>query len=273
MPIQWPYIIALVLVIFVCFKVFYPKIENFFIFFPQTSFDFHPQDLRLEYRDIYFQTQDGKKLHGWFFPLKNDSPVILFCHGNAGNISHRLDNIKRLLEKNLQVFIFDFRGYGKSTGRPSEKGLYLDGLAAYDYLVKKEKVSPERIILFGRSLGAAVALNIATQKSAKSIIMESAFTSTKDMAKTIILFRLFSWAIPANYNNMAKISRINIPLLIIHGDHDEIVPFHMGQTLFESAKDPKYFLKLTGARHNDTYEVGGENYFRTFAKFIKDGSI
>lgn len=273
MPIKWPYIIVLIFFLISLCYLFYPKIENFFIFFPQASFDFHPQDLRMEYREVYFNTNDGQRLHGWFFPTAKPDPVILFFHGNAGNISHRLDNITRMVEKDLQVFIFDYRGYGKSTGRPSEKGLYMDGLAAYEYLLEQEKIPPENIIFFGRSLGAAVALEVVTQKRARSIIMESAFTSTKDMANAIVLFRLFSWAIPPNYHNLAKIGRIHIPLLIIHGDHDEIVPFHMGQTLFAAANDPKYFLKLAGAGHNDTYVVGGEDYFKTFSKFVREGSL
>ena len=173
----------------------------------------------------------------------------------------------------LQVFIFDYRGYGKSSGRPSEKGLYRDGLAAYTYLVEKEKIPPERIILFGRSLGASVAIEIAWRKSARSIIIESAFTSIKDMAKAMGPFRTLAWAVPANYNNLEKIGRIHIPIFIIHGDQDEIVPFQMGQSLFKAAQEPKYFLELSGAGHNDTYVKGGEDYFRAFTTFVKNGRI
>ena len=109
--------------------------ENFFIFYPQAEWDAIPSDLRLNHEDIYFNTEDGKKLHGWLFPTKGPSPVLLFCHGNAGNISHRLDNVRLLLDHGFQVFIFDYRGYGRSAGRPSELGVYRDGLAAYDFLV------------------------------------------------------------------------------------------------------------------------------------------
>jgi fermentation-respiration switch protein FrsA (DUF1100 family) len=273
MPIKWPYIFILILILISLCYLFYPKIENFFIFFPQTSFDFQPQDMGLAYRDVYLNTSDGQKLHGWFFPKKRQDPVILFCHGNAGNISHRLDNVQRLLKMDLQVLIFDYRGYGKSSGRPSEKGLYRDGLAAYAYLVENENIPPEQIILFGRSLGAAVVMEIACRKPARSIIIESAFTSVKDMAKNITLFRVLAWAIPAHYNNLGKISGIRTPLLIIHGDQDEMVPFNMGQRLFETAQGPKYFLRLSGAGHNDTYEVGGEDYFRGFKTFVKEGRI
>ena len=120
MPLKWSFILFLVILFMISCYVFYPKIENFFIFFPQSSFDLSPDDLRLNHKDVYFDSMDGKRLHGWFFPLNGEYPVILFFHGNAGNISHRLDNVKLLLERQLQVFIFDYRGYGESSGSPSE---------------------------------------------------------------------------------------------------------------------------------------------------------
>lgn len=271
--IKWPYLIGLILLLAASFYLFYPKIENFFVFFPETPFDLTPAEMPLNYDEVYFNTQDGKSLHGWFFPLEGEFPVILFFHGNAGNISHRLENIRLLLEQKLQVFIFDYRGYGKSSGRPSEKGIYRDGLQAYDYLVEARHLPPSRIILFGRSLGAAVAIEVALKKDARSIIIESAFTSTKDMAKTMSLFRLFSRFLPPNYNNLEKIAHVSIPKLIIHGEEDEIVPFSMGQKLFTASKAPKYFIGLEKAGHNDTYLVGGEKYFQTIAAFARDSKI
>ncbi len=273
MPIKWPYLLCLILLMVTLFYLFYPKIENFFLFFPESPFDLTPKDLRLNYKDVYFTTKDGKTLHGWFFPLEGESPVILFCHGNAGNISHRLDNITLLLEQKLKVFIFDYRGFGKSPGSPSEKGLYLDGLAAYDYLFQKEHIPSSDIILFGRSLGAAVAIEVALKKDIRSLIIESAFTSTKEMAKTLFLFNLLSPFLPAHYNNLKKIPHITVPKLIIHGEEDEIVPFSMGQELFTASKDPKYFSSLKGAGHNDTYLVGGKEYFQMIAAFAGESKI
>ena len=273
MPIKWPYLISLILIMGICFYLVYPRIENFFIFFPQSAFDFTPEEMPLNHEEVYFLTQDGKKLHGWFFPLDGPFPVILFCHGNAGNISHRLDNVGLLLKEKLQVFIFDYRGYGKSPGRPSEKGLYTDGLAAYDYLIKERHILSDQVIIFGRSLGAAVAIEVALQKEIRSIIIESAFTSSRDMARAIWLFRPFSYFLPAHYNNQKKITDLDVPKLFIHGERDEIVPCSMGQRLFERAKSPKYFFPLKGAGHNDTFISGGEKYFRTIATFIEIGKI
>jgi hypothetical protein len=273
MPIKWPYLVFLILFTGSAFYLFYPKIENFFIFFPVSSFNLTPKDLYLKYKDVYFTTKDGKRLHGWFFPLKGEFPVIMFCHGNAGNISHRLDNIRLLLENKLQVFIFDYRGYGKSSGKPSEKGLYLDGLAAYDYLVQEEHFPPDHIILFGRSLGASIAIDVSLKRDARSIIIEGAFTSTKDMAKTLLLFNLLSPLLPAHYDNLKKVAHVNLPKLIIHSEDDEIVPFSMGQKLFDASKAPRYFFRLKGAGHNDTYVVGGEEYFQTIVSFARDSKI
>ena len=267
MHIKGIYLICLILLMGASLYLFYPKMENFFVFFPETSFDRTPNELNLQYKEAYFHTEDGKRIHGWFFPLKKEFPVILFCHGNAGNISHRLDNIRLLLDQRLQVFIFDYRGYGKSSGRPSEKGLYLDGLAAYDYLIKREHIPSTNIIPFGRSLGATVAIEISLKRRVKSIIIESAFTSIREMARTIALFYLFSFFLPAHYNNLEKIGQVSIPKLIIHGKDDEIVSFSMGEKLFEAAKAPRYFFPVKDAGHNDTFIVGGREYFEGIAAF------
>jgi fermentation-respiration switch protein FrsA (DUF1100 family) len=146
--------------------------------------------------------------------------------------------VQPFLRKGFSVFLFDYRGFGKSSGSPSERGLYRDGLAAWAYLVEKERVTPERIVLHGHSIGAAVAIEVALQKKVRGLVIESAFTSTKDMAKTLTLFALLSPVLPTNYNNLEKIRRVPAPKLIVHGERDEIVPFAMGQKLFEAAADP-----------------------------------
>jgi fermentation-respiration switch protein FrsA (DUF1100 family) len=247
----------------------YSRIENFFIFFPERSLDAAPADWGLTAEDVSFEAADGTRLHGWFFPLDNRAPVILFCHGNAGNISHRLENVKLLLDQDLQVFIYDYRGYGRSKGSPSEKGIYQDGLAAYDYLVSRRKLPPDRIIPFGRSLGAAAAIEITMKREVRALIIESAFTSTRDMAKQMFLFQLVSPFLPVNYNNIEKIKTIHAPKFIIHGEKDEIVPFSMGRILYEASPDPKTFYPIPGAGHNNTYRVGGKAYAEAFSRFAR----
>ncbi|MFZ7111587.1 MAG: alpha/beta hydrolase [Desulfatiglandales bacterium] len=270
MPVKWPALLLLIVAFGLTFRVFYPAIENFFVFFPDRSHDATPKAYGLCYKDVFFTTEDGEKLHGWFFHVDRKAPVILFCHGNAGNISHRLENIRMLVDRGLQVFIFDYRGYGKSSGRPSEGGLYRDGVAAYDYLRGQEGIGAGDIVLFGRSLGAAVSLEIALRKRVRGVIIESGFTSIKGMARTMFLFNILTPLIPAHYNNLEKVSKIDVPILIIHGEEDDIVPFRMGEKLFRTAKSPKSFYPLKGAGHNDTYVVGGPVYFDNLEAFARD---
>lgn len=273
MSINNAYLLVFILAIVGCLYFFYPQVENFFIFHPERHLAMVPSQWGLDYEEVNFETPDKTRLHGWFFPLKGDPPTILFCHGNAGNISHRLENVKLLLDQRLQVFIFDYRGYGKSTGRPSESGLYRDGLAAYDFLANQKGVQPHKIVLFGRSLGAAVAIEIALQRQVRSLIIESPFTSTKEMARTVLLFWPISFFSPPHYNNSVKIGRISVPKLIIHGENDKIVPFSMGKKLYDLAQPPKYFFPIKGAGHNDTYVVGGKTYFDALTAFIRNQKI
>ena len=273
MQIKGPVLLLILVLTGIAFYAFYPRIENFFVFFPDRSHDHAPEDYRLNFRDVSFEGGDGKGLHGWFFPAPEKGPVLLFCHGNAGNISHRLENIRLLVDRGLQVFIFDYRGYGRSPGRPSEAGIYSDGLAAYDHLVQSLGIPPGDIIAFGRSLGAAVALEIALQREVRALVMESAFTSTKGMAGTMFLFGLLAPFLPAHYDNLGKISRVRTPKLIIHGREDEIVPFAMGRRLFETASHPKRFYSMDGAGHNDTYIVGGRAYFDKLEFFVRQDDL
>lgn len=272
MTLKWFHTVGIILIGGAVFFACYPRIENFFVFFPQKELELLPADFRLEAEDVLLDSKGEARIHAWFFPPPDHkAPVLLFCHGNAGNISHRLDNVRHLVRHGLGVMLFDYRGFGKSTGRPSEKGVYADGFAAYDFLVNERDIRPERIVPFGRSLGAAVALEVALHRQVRAVIIEGAFTSTKGMARRMGPFALLSPVLPANYNNLDKITRLTVPLLIIHGRDDEIVPFRMAETLFAAAPEPKVLLPLDGAGHNDTYFVGGEPYFRALAEFANQG--
>lgn len=273
LPVKGVYILYIIILLVIMISVFYKNIENHFVFAPQKKLDYFPSDFHMEWKDLFLNTPDGQVLNGWFFPSGRGGPVILFCHGNAGNISHRLEFIRLLTQAGADVFIFDYRGYGKSTGRPSEKGIYTDALCAYDYLVNNEKIKPADIILLGRSLGAAAAMEVATKREARSLIVESGFLSTGHMARHMALFSLVSPLIPRNYNNLEKIKTILIPKLIMHGDNDELVPFSMGQKLYEAANPPKYFYPVQGAGHNDTYIVGGQGYENILREFVRASRV
>jgi fermentation-respiration switch protein FrsA (DUF1100 family) len=272
MTVRAMFLLSALIIMILVGVLFYSQLENKLIFYPDRALDDSPSNWNLLYRDVLLRTKDGEKLHCWFFPLPGEPPVLLFCHGNAGNISHRIENVEQFVNKGVSVFLLSYRGYGKSTGRPSEKGIYLDGLAAYDYLTETERIPPNRIALFGRSLGGTVALEVALQRGVKCIIIESAFTSLRDMSKTIFPWSLFSPFIPNHYDNGTKIATLSVPKLIVHGTNDEIVPFWIGEKLFTLAKDRKKFLAIEGAGHNDTYIVGGSAYFNEIVSFIFDSN-
>ncbi len=241
-------------------------LERSLIYHPMRRLESHPGAYGLLYEDVAFQADDGVWLHGWLVPGRTRW-TLLWAHGNAGNISHRLENLKEIHERlGLSVFIFDYRGYGRSEGHPSEEGLYRDAHAALAMLGARADLDPGRVIYFGRSLGAAVAVELAVHRSPAAVILETPFLSVPAMANHTLpgigyLFR-------SRYDSLAKIGRLRVPLLILHGDQDEVVPLVHGRRLFETAPEPKTFYAIPGAHHNDTYIVGGEPYWRVWQEFL-----
>lgn len=246
--------------------------ENKFIYFPMKfpRGQWQPQAFGLQAEDRYFETPDGYRLHGWFFAKDQAKTTLLWCHGNAGNITDRLDNIAQLRNLAINIFIFDYRGYGRSQGTPSEKGIYLDAEAAYDYLTSRADVDQDNVVLFGRSLGGAVAVDLATKRPCAGLILESTFTSAKDMAKTSFGLIPVHWVMKTRLNAVRKIKSVYVPLLVLHGTSDSVVPFELGQKLFAAANEPKEFFEIQGADHNDTYVVGGPPYFNKLHAFVQD---
>ena len=243
-------------------------IERRFIFFPERVLQGTPAHWGLGFEEVYFPASDGARLHGWFVPGNGEVSWIWF-HGNAGNISHLLENLM-LLHTNLgmNIFLFDYRGYGLSQGRPSEKGTYRDARGALDYLHSRQDIAPQHIVYFGQSLGSAVAVWLATQQQPAGLILESPFASVADMAK-IACPRLPLYLLVRNkYNSLSRIAQISCPLLFLHGDRDDIVPLSQGRKLYEAAAGAKTFHIIPGAGHNDTHIIGREPYYKTLAVFI-----
>jgi fermentation-respiration switch protein FrsA (DUF1100 family) len=249
------------------------QIEKKLIFFPDSRVSATPRDLGLAFDDVFFTTRDGVRLNGWFVPYSDRQPTLLWFHGNAGNISHRLENIKLLHERvNVNIFIFDYRGYGRSEGTVSEEGTYMDAEAAAAHLQQRYGITPERLVLFGRSLGAAVATEMATRMEPLAVILEGPFASIRDMARDMFPFLPVSLFLATRYDVVEKIGRIRAPLLVLHGEFDEIVPISQGRKVFDAAPQPKAFYTIARAGHNDTYRVGGDPYFAAFRKHI-EGAI
>ena len=192
----------------------------------------------------------------------------MFCHGNAGNISHRLESIKQFRDLGLSVFIFDYRGYGKSGGKITEEGSYKDAKAAWDYLVNEKNINPQNIIVFGRSLGAAIACKLATKQNLSALIMESAFISVPELAAQIYPFLPVRWLSRFQYNNLENVQKISCPVLFIHSKNDEIIPFSNGEKLFSIANQPKQFLEIHGS-HNDGFYVSKEIYEKGILRFLE----
>lgn len=241
-----------------------------YIFFPDRILHATPKVAGLTFEEIYFPTADGVRLHGWFLPGKPGKPLLLFAHGNAGNISHRIDNLAHFQQLGLTVFIFDYRGYGQSEGKITEKGSYEDMRGALTWL-KTKGWTPQQMIYFGRSLGAAVALQLALEEPPAGLVLESAFTSVARMSwhHQPVTYALFGWwALSSRYNNLGKIGRLQCPLLMFQGEHDNIVPPKMADQLFAQAPEPKTLYLIPGANHNDTYNVGGPPYWKQWRVFI-----
>ena len=236
-------------------------LEDLFLFFPDTNLRETPAVASLAYRDIFFTAADGTRLHGWFLEGDQGKPPVLFCHGNAGNISDRIESLVFLRRMGLSVFIFDYRGYGHSNGCTSEEGTYLDARAALTFL-EDHGWTARQVIFLGHSLGAAVALQLALEESPAALVLESPFTSIPAMGRVHypIISRLFGWLFNPRYDNLSKIGRVRAPLWIIHGLADTVVPPAMGEALIAAAQPPKHLLLLPGCGHNDHFIACSELY-------------
>ena len=209
-----------------------------------------PANIGMDYEDVYLETDDGIKLHGWFIPSRT-SRVLLFFHGNAGNISHRLDSIRYFHDLGLSVFIIDYRGYGQSEGRATEKGIYRDADAAWRYLLERD-IAASDIVVFGRSLGASVASRLAAQEQPLALIVESSFTSVPDIAQELYPWLPARWLSRLSHATRDYVRDVNCPLLVVHSRDDEIIPFHHGEEIFAVANEPRTLLVLRGT-HNDAF--------------------
>lgn len=247
---------------------YYYLFQTHIIYYPVKTVGATPRDIGLDYRDLTLTTSDGVAINAWYVPAPNARATILFSHGNAGNIGNRLETVRILHSLGANVLIYDYRGFGKSEGSPGEEGTYRDAEAAWEYLVNKETVAPDRIILWGRSLGSAVAIELAMRKKAGALVVESGFTSVATVAKKVIPYLPLDLLVRHRYASIEKVSSINAPALFIHSPDDEVIPFAQGRELFErSASVPKQFLAIKGS-HNAGFLVSGRVYTDALDSFI-----
>jgi fermentation-respiration switch protein FrsA (DUF1100 family) len=240
--------------------IFYPNL-------PTRQLTSDPADIGLEYESVSIVTKDKITLHGWFVPALKEKGVLLFFHGNAGNISHRLDSLKIFHDLGLSTLIIDYRGYGRSQGTISEQGTYLDAEAAWKYLTEIRRIPALHIVVFGRSLGGAIAAYSAARQTPAALILESAFTSVPDLATKlypVFPVRLLS---KFQYNTKKSLQSVYCPVLIIHSPADDIIPFENGLQLYESARTPKQILEIRGD-HNEGFLLSGKAYTEGIREFL-----
>ena len=242
--------------------------ERRLIFFPTRTLAAEPADLGLSAEELSITSADGVTLHGWWIEGPGDR-VLIWYHGNAGNVGDRLHNARWFVDRlGVNVVLVDYRGYGQSGGTPDEAGVYLDGLAVYD-AVAARSVRAEDIVLFGRSLGGAVAIETALRRPVDALVLESVFRSVRALAREHYWF-VPSAVIRTRMDNESKIGRVEVPTLVLHGDRDAIVPISHGRRLFELAVRPADFHVIEGAGHNDTWLVGGRPYADAWSAFLRD---
>ena len=240
-------------------------------FFPYKKLEQTPQDWGLEYEDVQLETVDGVSLHGWYIPRSGShhgaQKTLLFFHGNAGNISHRRASLEIFHRLGLNVFIFDYRGYGNSQGKPDEEGLYKDARAAWLYLTEQRGIKQDDIILFGRSLGGVVAAELAAEVQPGALILESVFSSARDVAN--VIFPVFSRLVLLRYdfNTVAYVRQVTCPVLVLHSPDDEIIPSQLGEKVFQAAKQPKFFVRMRGG-HNSGLRMSQPEYERAVGVFV-----
>jgi fermentation-respiration switch protein FrsA (DUF1100 family) len=243
------------------------------VFFPERAFIGTPTDAGLPYEDVFFRTTDGVRLHAWWVPHPKAVATWLWFHGNAGNISHRLENLALLREAvPVSVFLFDYREYGRSEGEISKAGTFLDAEAAFQAAAARATESRLPLILFGRSLGTALAVHIAARHRCAGSVLEAAFTSSADVMRLYFPFLPPPSPGAPTYDSLAQIASVRCPVLFLHGERDEIIPLEMARRLFAAAREPKTFEVVRGAGHNDTYVVGGRAYFETLARFVREAT-
>ena len=241
---------------------------NLLLYFPSRGIIETPDRAGLEYRDLGLEADDGERLHGWWIRARTDSlGQMLLCHGNAGNVGDRVVHAALLTATGFDVLLFDYRGYGRSTGQPSEEGTYRDARAALSCLLEQPGVDPARIFYLGESLGGTVALDLALERPPAGLVLLSAFTGVRELGRLHYPF-IPAALVPDAYPTLRRIHELHAPLLVLHGDRDDIVPLSQGRALFEAAPGPKRMHVFPGLGHNDLVPLAGAEFARVIASWV-----
>ena len=243
------------------------------LYHPTAEIEATPEVVGLGYEDVWLENRLGTRLHGWWVPCDGSRLTLLFCHGNGGNVSHRVESLRLFHEMGISVLVFDYSGYGQSGGSPSEGATRADARAAFDWLARGRGMEPDRIVLFGRSLGGAVAAGLAAELAAEGvqpagIILESTFTSVGDMGAAMYPWFPVRRLVRDRYDSREALAGLRIPALFGHSPDDDVVPFALGRDLYESYGGPKTFLPMRGG-HNRGYAAMGAAYTEPLGRFLR----
>jgi fermentation-respiration switch protein FrsA (DUF1100 family) len=262
--------LAVIAILFVVFASIFDSLVEGVIFQPAPGADLSPERLGIDAESVYLHSDDGVKIHAFYLPGgtpgRAASRAVLFLHGNAGNVSHRLPNAAALMRLGCAVLVLDYRGYGLSDGRPSETGSYRDARAGLAYLTERG-FSNREIVVFGRSLGGAIAIELAQDRELAGVILESTFSSAADVARGIG-GPILAFLVGGRFDSISRVERVLAPLLFFHGDRDEVIDYRLGRRLYDAAPKPKEFETIQGAGHNDTTMIGGQAYYERIRDFI-----
>jgi len=261
------YVVGVLVVGYLGWAVVLYFMQPRFLYRPVRDVVYTPDELGFDYEDVVFKSKDGVALNGWWVPAGDSRFTVLFCHGNGGNIRHRLDSINVLNELGLSCFIFDYRGYGCSEGKPSEEGTYLDARAAYEWLTESKKIRAESIIVFGRSLGGSIAAQLAGKVRPRGLVLESCFTSYTAMGARFYPYMPVRWFARFGYRTVDYVKQIDCPVLFVHSRNDEVIPFEFGLELYDAAPEPKEFVEIRGG-HNDGFLLSAETYKAAWTKWM-----
>jgi uncharacterized protein len=253
--------LALYLYVFQARHVYFPDL-------PSRRVTATPADIGLAFETVTLSTSDGERLAGWFIPAPAARGTLLYLHGNGGNMGHRLDPIAVFHALGLSIFIIDYRGYGASSGKPSEDGTYQDALAAWQYLTQQKRLMPEAIVVFGESLGGSIAAWLAARHPPAGLVIYASFTSVPEMAQELYPMFPALWLSRYHYDTRAALDSVHCPVLIMHSPDDEIIPFSHGQALLAAAHEPKRLVELAGG-HNDALLVSQQIYAREVGNFLQ----
>jgi fermentation-respiration switch protein FrsA (DUF1100 family) len=238
------------------------------VYHPLRALEATPAHYGLDFEDLHLTAEDGVSIHAWFIPAPEARGTLLICHGNAGNISHRLQAIQFYRSLGLDVLIFDYRGFGQSGGRPSEKGTYRDARAAWNYLTETRGIPPRRIVVFGRSLGGPIAARLAQEEEPAALWLEATFVSIPTLAAQLYPYLPVKWLCRFRYDALEAMRQARCPVLVAHSAADEMIPFSHGCRLFVAAPEPKEFIDLSGS-HNDGETFFTADYRRKLNAFLE----